>query len=954
MSTNKSGIRVNDEDLESVSKLYISSFQKNLGLSIGIEDLKLQKEFKGSDGKTHLTFQQLVNGIPVRGGQVKVHFKASGAFESMNGSLSASQPINKTANFGPDQGILKAQEHVNALTKAYFFNDIQKKMMRYEGPNAELVYVVHNHELVLAWQIDYKPNFTERWEVFLSAKSGDVLMADDIGCSADGPKTSTNGTTVGGSKTTIKTYKKGDSFYLVDTSKDMFRNGFDFTPEAPNGGVIVTYDAQRNEKTSLTNKVIQSGNNAFGKTSVEKAAVSAQTNAGIFYDELRKSPFNYQSLDGNGGDIVMYVNVKNDFSDYLLDNAKWEGNYVLFGGGDPSNEKQLFKSATSKKLDVVAHELMHGISQYSYGPSTYSYQTRALSEAISDIMAMAIDGNFTIGEEGDINNEVGYLRNPKDPHASGTNSGSWIQKLRGGYSANHMNEFANEYGAEHFNSTIISHAFYLIAGEEQGDGIGLRDASDIFFHVVTEELLASSEFDDFVKLFIKVAENKYGQGANSPQLKRIIRSFNEVGLTPPVVKVETSDLPSLKGNHFLFSHATKESIKDELVLSKIMDGDSAISKESGFSDAIDLMESPTVTDNGEIIYGIDRDGHVKQVDQSQGIRVKDVSTNDQFDLGIGYDHVAVSSKNERLGLTKSNDPAIYVYDTKRKTNIRFSIENAESAVEHSDGELYSLRPIRVGNLEWDYYGTKLIFEYESSFTAKDGEEQLVWNIGEIDVWDTLSNNFSAGDVHIFQQFSGSELNRRNPAYSKNSTSLFIYDLYNSKSQTNKVIAWNRNGLNGQPVMTEIIETQVLAHATYTHTDTTLIITDLDQNGLPSLFIVDLMGDKVTVQNHTAPIKILGGEEMVDPLWFTMGTRTSLPPEPNRISALQVFPNPCRELLNVGLPNAHFQIVDLIGKTILEGQVPETGVVNLTGITPGQYVLHLSAENSLSAQLITKE
>lgn len=956
LQTDKAGLTVDAASIEQVSKLYVESFQRNIGVEIGPQNLNLEKTHVSADGSTHLTFQQLIHGIPVRGGDVKVHFDRNGAFESMNGSLTPIKPDEKTASLSPPQGIDRATQYVNQITKAYYFSDIQKKMMRYNGPEANLKYVQHEGQLKLCWLVNYKPNFSERWEVVVSASTGEVLFAQDIGCHADGPKKDGKGITLDGDRTAINTYQQGDKYYLVDATKDMFKGRADFTPSSPDGGVIVTYDAQLKRKTELTNNVLNGTANSFGQNQVERSAVSAQTHASTFYDQLSASPYNFQSLDGKGGDIVMYVNVKDEFRDLALDNAKWEGNYALFGGGDLSDPNRLFGAPSSKSLDVVVHELMHGISHYSYGISTHSYQTRALAEAISDIMAVAIEGNFKIGENGNIRNEAGYLRNTKDPHAVGSNGISdWKDLYSRGYSAKHMDEFVDQYDAGHYNSTIISHAFYLIAGEEQGDGIGLRDAADIFFHVVTEELLESSEFDDFVKLYIKVAENKYGQGTNAPQLKRIIRSFSEVGLAPVIVKNEEGDLPSIKGRHFLFSHSIDGAAKDALVLSKINDGDSAITEDNDFANAVELEGSPSVTDNGQLIYGIAGNGHIYQVDRSKGIRVKDLATHDGFNLGIGYSKVAISSKNERLGLVKSTDEAaIYVYDTERKIERRFSINEARAVVEHSDNEIYELTPIRVGNLEWDYYGTKLIFEYQSSFHTTSGEEHWVWNIGEFEVWDSLSHDFGPGELHIFQQFSGSEVNRRNPAYSKNSTSLFIYDLYNTNTNTNKVIAWNRNGADGQPVMSEVIETQVLAHASYTHTDTSLIITDLDENGKPALYLVDLLGDKVTVQSHSRPIKILGGQEMVDPMWFTMGTRTSLPPSPVHQNALRVYPNPCKDLLIVGLPNARFEVMDLTGKLVMSGSIDNTEVLDVSQLIPGQYILHLMDENMTSAQLITKE
>src|SRR5262249_52990846 len=67
-------------------------------------------------------------------------------------------------------------------------------------------------------------------------------------------------------------------------------------------------------------------------------------------------------------------------------NAFWNGNQMVYGDGDG---KTFVGFATA--LDVVAHELTHGVTQYSVpGGLTYEDQSGALNESISDVFGSVV------------------------------------------------------------------------------------------------------------------------------------------------------------------------------------------------------------------------------------------------------------------------------------------------------------------------------------------------------------------------------------------------------------------------------------------------------------------------------------------------------------------------------------------------------------------------------------
>jgi hypothetical protein len=217
----------------------------------------------------------------------------------------------------------------------------------------------------------------------------------------------------------------------------------------------------------------------------------AGENANHAYDHLGlvrdfyKEKLGRNSIDNAGLNIVANVNYGAGF-----DNAFFDGSRMVFGNGDNA----IFKDLTGD-LDVPAHELTHGVTQYTAGLNYTPDQSGALNESFSDMMGSAIDAwanqrdadshNWLIGE--DIMADVLYgeaLRNMAEPGTAYDNPtmGRDVQpRDMSGY---------HEPADPHIMSGITNRWFYLICKE-----IGM-DAGTLIMYQTLQNLWPTAVFSD--------------------------------------------------------------------------------------------------------------------------------------------------------------------------------------------------------------------------------------------------------------------------------------------------------------------------------------------------------------------------------------------------------------------------------------------------------------------------
>ena len=173
-------------------------------------------------------------------------------------------------------------------------------------------------------------------------------------------------------------------------------------------------------------------------------------------------------------------------------NASWNGSLMLYGEG------------FSRADDVVAHELTHGVTQYSAN-LFYYYQSGALNESFSDIFGETVDltngaGTDTPAVRWQIGEDlpIGAIRNMMNPNAFGDPGriGDPFFVCNGGPSEPNADN-----GGVHTNSGVPNHAYALMVdgGTYNGftvTGIGLTKAGKIQYRALTVYLNSASDFLD--------------------------------------------------------------------------------------------------------------------------------------------------------------------------------------------------------------------------------------------------------------------------------------------------------------------------------------------------------------------------------------------------------------------------------------------------------------------------
>ncbi|RAZ81114.1 peptidase M4 family protein [Planococcus halotolerans] len=476
---------------------YLEENEKKTGLKNPKKNLKQKETEKDSLGMTHVRFSQTINGVPVEGAEVVVHYSENDELVSVNGSHFPGveeEAIDTT----PSESVMKAVQAAKKAVEA-------PEQLEY-NPVSELVVYPFDGENHLAYKVNVnflgeKPG---NWFVFVNANSGEVIdqynaimHADDIHQSV--------GTGVLGDQRKIHTTKENQSgqgtvFSLSDESHEGLEG-------------IYTFDANDGE--------IMTHHSASWKDEYLRPGVDAHYNSEQVYEYFHDE-HDRNSLDDNGMAIISYVHYGDNYN-----NAFWNGRQMTYGDGDG-----LFMVPLSAGLDVAAHEMTHGVISNSANLQ-YRFQSGALNESFADIFGTLVDADdWEVGEDimGPDAKEDGRvsLRSLSDPSKYPVNA-DYVPYGNGeGKYPSHMDEFYDlprslDNGGVHINSSITNHAAYLI-----GEEIGKEKLGQIFYRTLTVYLTPTSNFSDARKAAIQSAVDLYGEG--SAEAAATADGFDSVGI----------------------------------------------------------------------------------------------------------------------------------------------------------------------------------------------------------------------------------------------------------------------------------------------------------------------------------------------------------------------------------------------------------------------------------------
>jgi Zn-dependent metalloprotease len=295
-----------------------------------------------------------------------------------------------------------------------------------------------------------------------------------------------------------------------------------FSAAASANGRRTIFDLRNSTDLSTASTSRSEDGPASGDDTVNRAFDGLGTTR-QFYKDI----FDRNSVDDQGMRLEAYVHY-----DVGYNNAFWDGREMIFGDGDG----QVFTDFT-KSIDVIAHELTHGVTQFTAGLD-YHNQSGALNESISDVFGSLVkqwslnqtaeEADWLIGADIFAPSIAGQaLRSMKAPGQAYNND-----LLGKDPQPDNMNRYvqlpdtdAGDNGGVHINSGIPNKAFYLTAV-----GIG-GNSWEAPGHIWFESLKASdpsTQFQDFADTTYAKAGALYGVGGAEQQA--VAGAWRDVGI----------------------------------------------------------------------------------------------------------------------------------------------------------------------------------------------------------------------------------------------------------------------------------------------------------------------------------------------------------------------------------------------------------------------------------------
>ncbi|MBK9371849.1 MAG: M4 family metallopeptidase [Deltaproteobacteria bacterium] len=334
-------------------------------LAKGVDSLRTTRVKLDDLGMAHTRVQQLVNGVPVFGGEAIVHLDERGKLFTVTDNLLANVRVNTT----PD------------VTKAEAMEIAAEELFGGEGqlsadPEASLWVLRHEGVDHLVWRVQLRRTLGQTGDTmplyFIDAHTGELVWGyDNLQSATCSGSTNYYGTV------SFECYTTGGSYYTEDATQ-----------------LLATF-SYNNTTSSLS--YVSSTSTTFGTTQLTKNAVEA-------YYVLQKTNSYFENahgrngIDNAGGPAAVtthgynFVTAATSYSRNYV-NAYWDGTMMVYGDGDGSTASSL------TALDIGGHELAHGVTEYEAN-LTYSGESGHLNESTSDVFGAMVERSV-LGESTD-------------------------------------------------------------------------------------------------------------------------------------------------------------------------------------------------------------------------------------------------------------------------------------------------------------------------------------------------------------------------------------------------------------------------------------------------------------------------------------------------------------------------------------------------------------------------
>jgi Zn-dependent metalloprotease len=455
-------------DAERAGRAFVRKYRGLFQLEADEDDISPTQADTDELGMTHARFQQQKGKIPVWGGDLVAHFDASGALVRVNGRILPIAAMPPAAEVTADQARVTAANDARALRP-----DVDPARITTLEPVLWL-YPIRVDQVKLAWRVEATVDDALaplELEAFVDAADGTVLHHSD-----QAETVQASGVGVFGDRKPLAVATKRGGFWLEDTGR----------------GDLKTYTAGGTSRLPGTEVHTRDAMSWDASGSAPGAAVDAHYYTGLAWDYFN-DVHHRAGWDGKGTGPHVTVHFGAGF-----DNAFFNGRQLVFGDGDGD-----LMSPTAAALDVVAHEFTHGITAHT-AKLGHEGEPGALNEGISDVFGCLVlqanggDHSWQVGVT--IYHPQGRPRPIRDvahPHATGN------PRALDEYQTTDQDQ-----GGVHLNSTIASHAAYLMSeGGEGTTAIGPDDVGRIWYRALTRYLTSRAGFVDLADATLAAARD---------------------------------------------------------------------------------------------------------------------------------------------------------------------------------------------------------------------------------------------------------------------------------------------------------------------------------------------------------------------------------------------------------------------------------------------------------------
>lgn len=480
---------------------------------------------------TYYELQQKYAGYDVYGAEITLSVDKDGNVLGVNGSYIPGVSINT-------YGLLSEDEIKTQLNTVYSDDTTYHSLEKY-------VYVDSDNKEYMVYSVVFS-NSTSVYEVLVDAKTGEILDEYNL---YDGATIEYTGKGVNDVEYTVNLNEvkslTGDiSYEFYDKERNIvIDSGIGGIGELEEGltekekynqaqldlfGVVLGFVSPIT--FTVTDDVLYYNGSSDGtsKELLQNSFTVLNTYSEIYdyyYNVLGR-----KSYDNKGGKIGINVMYATSDLSYKYPNSTWVSyfNEMVIGFDHEGNSYVLSK-------DVLAHEFTHGVVAHTSKfkdtkDKMAANETGALNEGYADVMGALIEGdNWTIGE----NNVT--LRNLVDPNSmelpteKGGEYYSPDRYLKGRtveefLEANNIEDLrcdACDNGWEHANSSVVSHAAYLMY--ENGAFKSKEEMAKVWYN----SLFLLSSYSDFEDAAYAVIQSAVNLGLADDKIEIIKEAFYE-------------------------------------------------------------------------------------------------------------------------------------------------------------------------------------------------------------------------------------------------------------------------------------------------------------------------------------------------------------------------------------------------------------------------------------------